>query len=386
MLKELTIMDNTLREGEQTVGVVFNKEAKTKLARLLDNAGIDFIEAGFPAVSKEEMEMVKHITHLGLRAKIMGLARTTKEDIDLVIESGCDGVTFFIPTSEILIQSKKIELTKKDIIQQAVESVTYAKKNNLFVAFGAEDSTRTDADFLFNLYDEVSNAGADAIAIVDTVSQLNPITTYEIVHRYKARYTESILSVHLHNDYGLATANAVAAIIAGADQIQTTINGLGERAGSPSLQETVMAANMLTPFKFNNIKTNLFCEMSRAIEEFSGIKTYPLKPIVGDYAFAHESGLHASSVLNNPLSYEIFDPAIVGNERKFFIGKHSGKKILAHILDTEFGITDIKECDMKVITEEVKKMSSEEGKSLSSRTLLEIYEKNVNEKHSEKEK
>lgn len=373
MKRPLTIMDNTLREGEQTAGVVFTSEEKIAIAENLDKAGVDFIEAGFPAVSNEELRIVKKIANLEIKAKVMALSRTSIKDIDLVVETGAYGVSFFTPTSKILHKAKSLELSDKEMISISVKSIQYAKNKGLFVAFGAEDSTRTSDEFIIKLYSAALDAGADIVAIVDTTSRLTPIGTYEKVKKYKEKLNGASISLHLHNDFGMATANAVAGVIAGADQIQTTINGIGERAGSPCLQEVVMSVNTLTEEKFEKINTEKFMSLTRLIEKATGIKNSPLSPIVGENAFAHESGLHASAVIKNPLSYEPFSPEDVGASRKFVIGKHTGKKIIEHILKSEFGVDNITNNDLEEIVKKIKEESSIDKRKFSAQDVFELY-------------
>lgn len=358
--KKVAVMDNTLREGEQTAGVAFSEEQKLNIALNLDQTGIDYIEAGFPAVSEKEFNIIKKVANLGTKANIMALARTTREDIDLVYEAGCHGVTFFIPTSEILLKAKSnmANIHPQELIESAVDAVDYAKKKKLYVAFGAEDSTRTDFEFILRMYKSVLDVGADIVAVVDTVSRLTPIDTYNMVKEMKERLGGAQISTHLHNDFGMATANTVSAVMAGADQIQTTINGLGERAGSPSLQECIMAIKELTEYDFDNINTQLFKKLSTMIGEYSDVNFSPLMPIVGENAFSHESGLHASAVLNDPKSYEPFSPSLVGVETKFILGKHTGKNIVKYILEESFNIKDIGQEMLKQVLNEVKEKGS----------------------------
>ncbi|MBE6033740.1 MAG: homoaconitate hydratase [Clostridiales bacterium] len=358
--KKIAIMDNTLREGEQTAGVAFSKEEKIDIALKLDQAGVDYIEAGFPAVSEQEFNIIKKVNSLGIKAKIMALARTSKADVDLVYEAGCHGVTFFIPTSEILLKAKSnmSGIEPQKLIESSIEAVDYAKRRNLYVAFGAEDSTRTDFEFILRMYKAVIDAGADIVAVVDTVSRLTPVDTYNMVKEMKERLGGAPISTHLHNDFGMATANTVSAVMAGADQIQTTINGLGERAGSPSLQECVMAVKELTEYDFNHINTHIFKELSNMIIKYSGVNFSPLMPIVGENAFSHESGLHASAVLNDPKSYEPFSPDLVGTQTKFIIGKHTGKNIVKHILEKTFHIDEISQEMLQSVVKEVKEKGS----------------------------
>ena len=260
-------------------------------------------------------------------------------------------------------------------MSKSVEAVKYAKEKGLYIAFGAEDSTRTNDDFIIKLYKAVYEAGADIVAIVDTVSQLTPVDVYRKVQKYKKELNEKPLSVHLHNDFGMATANAVSAVLAGADQIQTTINGLGERAGSPSIQEVVMALNVLTDRKLIHINTSMFKHLSKYMEKCTGILEYPLSPIIGDYAFSHESGLHVSSMLNDDEAYEAFSPDLVGMERKYVAGKHAGKNVIKYILEKEFGVINLHEKDIEHLVKDVKRQAALSKTKFSSADILDMYKK-----------
>jgi len=377
--KNISIMDNTLREGEQTPGVAFAEEQKINIARHLDKIGVDYIETGFPAVSQSEFDVIRKIAAMDTRAKTMALARTQLNDIDLVIKTGCKGVTFFMPTSDILLDAKNYlnGKSKDTLIDEAAKAVDYAKKNNLFIAFGAEDFTRTDFEFIIKLYRSVINAGADIVALVDTTSRLTPISTYKTIRMLKQELNNTKISTHLHNDFGMATGNTISAMCAGADQIQVTINGLGERAGSPSIQEVVMSAKQLLNVNFDHIKTEYFKEVSDLVYEYAKIEPYPLNPIIGMNAFSHESGLHASSVMKNPLTYESFAPEEVGIERKFIIGKHTGKSTIKYILENEFRIKDVEDDVLDDVLQTVKQLSLQ--KRLDSNDVYSIFSKKTNQ-------
>lgn len=235
---KIYIFDTTLRDGEQTPGVALTVDEKIQIARKLNNLGIDKIEVGFPASSKGEVESAKKISSLGLDSTLVGLARSVKSDIDALIDSDLDYAHIFIGTSQ-LHRDYKLKLSKEKIIETAVGAVEYAKDHGLTVEFSAEDATRTEADFLSDVFSEVIDAGTDVLDVPDTVGVLTPVFTRELVTFLKSQFDVPI-SVHFHNDFGLATANTLTAIEYGANQAHVTVNGLGERTGNCSLEELVI--------------------------------------------------------------------------------------------------------------------------------------------------
>lgn len=322
---KIYIFDTTLRDGEQTPGVALTVDEKIQIAQKLDAIGVDKIEAGFPAASKGEFEACKEIKSLNLDSTIVGLARSVKSDIDSVLDADLDYVHTFIGTSP-LHRDYKLKMSKETIIYTAVEAVEYAKDYGLTVEFSAEDATRTEKDFFFDVYNEVSNAGADFLDIPDTVGILTPVFTKELISYAKSVFDLPI-SVHFHNDFGLATANTLIAIECGANQAHLTINGIGERTGNTPLEELVIILN--TAYGMNlNIDTSQLYSLSEFVGRLTGIKMPVNKPIVGDNAFAHESGIHVHGILNNSSTYEPISPESVGHSRKIILGKHTGANAL----------------------------------------------------------
>lgn len=322
---EIYIFDTTLRDGEQTPGVAFTVDEKIQLAQKLDSLGVDKIEAGFPAASEGELEAATKIKSLGLDSTIVGLARSVKNDIDIVLDADLDYIHTFIGTSP-LHRDYKLKMSKETTILTAVEAVEYAKDHGLTVEFSAEDATRTEKEFLFEIYDEVINAGADFIDIPDTVGVLTPVFTYELITAMKSHFKTPI-SVHFHNDFGLATANTLTAIECGANQTHVTVNGMGERTGNTSLEEIVVALHAAYDIDLN-IDTSQLYSLSEFVGRLTGIKMPVNKPIVGDNAFAHESGIHVHGILNNSSTYEPISPELVGHSRKIVLGKHTGANAL----------------------------------------------------------
>ncbi len=319
------ILDTTLRDGEQTPGVALTVDEKIQIASKLDDIGIDKIEVGFPASSPGELESAKKIKSLNLNSTILGLARCNKNDIDAILDADLEYVHIFIGTSS-LHRDYKLKMSKDTITSKAVNSIDYAKDHGLTVEFSAEDATRTEKDFLYDIYNNVVSAGADFLNIPDTVGILTPLFTRELISDIKKNFKTPI-SVHFHNDFGLATANTLTAIECGADQTHVTVNGMGERTGNASLEEVVIA--LYAAYGINlNLNTSQLYTLSNIVSRLTGVKMPINKPIVGDNAFSHESGIHVHGILNNSSTYEPISPEFVGHSRKIYLGKHTGANAL----------------------------------------------------------
>ena len=317
----IRIFDTTLRDGEQTPGVTLTPDEKLEIAKQLDKLGVDTIEAGFPIASKGEAEAVRFIARAGLNAEICGLARMEKTDIDAVLGAGLSCIHLFVATSDIHL-TYKLKISRQQALEKAVESVEYAKKHGVVVEFSAEDATRTDPQILKDFYGAVVEAGADRVDIPDTVGVASPSRIAQLVREVKS-VVDVPIAVHCHNDFGLAVANSLAAVEAGASEVHVTVNGLGERAGNASLEEVVMALHNLYGIK-TKINTRAIYETSRLVSKLTGVMVQPNKAIVGDNAFGHESGIHTHGVLALPFTYEPLDPEVVGRKRWLQAGKHAG--------------------------------------------------------------
>lgn len=336
-MERIYIFDTTLRDGEQSPGASMNQQEKVRIARQLERLGVDVIEAGFPAASKGDLEAVKLVASSVERPEVAALARANKEDLDKAYEAVKDArhprIHTFIATSDIHM-AHKLRMNREQVITAAVEAVRYAKSKVPKVEFSAEDASRSDPDFLCKIFEAAIEAGADVINIPDTVGYALP-EEFEGLVRYVIQNTPNIhkvvVSVHCHNDLGLATANTIAGLKAGARQAEVTINGIGERAGNSSLEEVVMALytrKSMLNFE-TNIDTKLIYPTSRLVSLITGMVVQPNKAIVGANAFAHESGIHQDGVLKNRLTYEIMDPETVGlSSTKLVLGKHSGRHAL----------------------------------------------------------
>lgn len=364
--EKVRIFDTTLRDGEQTPGVTVTPEQKVQVAIKLDELGVDAIEAGFPIVSTGEMRAIKTIAGHGLKAEVCGLARATEADIDAAIKCDLKYVHTFIATSDIHMQYK-LKMSREQVLERATHAVEYAKKHGLRVEFSAEDATRSDRAFLLQVFNAVAAAGADRLDIPDTVGYATPQYITQIVTDVKDA-TGLPISMHCHDDFGLAVANSIAGINAGADCAHVTINGLGERAGNASLEEFVMALQCLYNKK-HNIKTQSLYEISKFVSNTMGIVVQPNKAIIGENAFGHESGIHTHGIINNPLTYEPISPELVGRKRWLQAGKHAGAHGIRAMLE-EFGISPAEE-QLKVIVERQKDIA-DKGKAITTAELLSI--------------
>jgi Isopropylmalate/homocitrate/citramalate synthases len=326
----IEICDVTLRDGEQTPGVSFTCDEKQNIASMLDRIGIDVIEAGFPVVSPYEKGCVSAIAAMGLDARICCLARARKADVEAAISCGVDMVSIFIATSDLHIRHK-YKKPREEVLSDALLMVDYAKDHGLEVRFAAEDASRTEITFLKEVYTRGEEHGADLVSFADTVGALVPMEMYRIMTGLVE--TVSIpLCAHCHNDMGFASANTITAAEAGAFQLHTTVNGIGERAGNAALEEVLVALRMKAGIDRYDL-THLQA-LSRMVEDYSGIVMEKTKPVVGEHAFSHESGIHIAAILEDPTTYEYFLPEMVGSERKFILGKHTGKKALEHVVAT----------------------------------------------------
>jgi 2-isopropylmalate synthase len=363
---KVRIFDTTLRDGEQTPGVSITPEQKVQIAIKLDELGIDAIEAGFPVVSHGETVAIKNITKQGLKAEICGLARAMKSDLDAVINCDLPYVHVFIATSDIHMQFK-LRMNRQQVLEKAVWAVEYAKKHGVQVEFSAEDATRSDREFLSQVFMAVANVGVDRLDIPDTVGYATPQYIELLVKDVKTM-TRLPISMHCHDDFGLAVANSISGINAGAECAHVTINGLGERAGNASLEEFVMALQCLYGRK-HNVKTELLYETSIFVSNTMGIIVQPNKAIIGENAFGHESGIHTHGIVNNPLTYEPISPELVGRKRWMQAGKHAGAHGIKAMLEG-FGITPT-EKELYEIVEKQKNLA-DKGKSITTAELLSI--------------
>ncbi|WP_422446957.1 homocitrate synthase [Thermoanaerobacterium sp. DL9XJH110] len=366
--RTVKIVDTTLRDGEQTAGVVFANHEKLEIARMLDELGIDQLEAGIPAMGGDEREAIKSIVKAGLSASIMAWNRANIEDIKESLDCGVDAVAISISTSDIHIKNK-LKKSREWVLEQMAKCTEFAKSQGVYVSVNAEDASRTDMEFLVKFAREAKKAGADRLRFCDTLGILNPFKTARMVGELVEKAGIPV-EMHTHNDLGMATANALAGLEAGATYVGVTVNGLGERAGNAPLEEVAMALKYAMGYEVG-IKTSLLKELCEYVARASGRPLSVNKTIVGDNIFAHESGIHADGVIKDPSTYEFLNPAELGLERKIIIGKHSGTASIKAKLQ-EYGIF-IDEETAKDILKEVRGTAVALKRPLLDRELISIY-------------
>lgn len=356
--RNVTIYDSTLRDGEQMPGVSFTRDQKIAIARKLDSIRVPQIEAGFPVISKEERRTVKEIASLGLDAEILSLSRINKQDIDAVIDCDVDMILLFVATSDLHLKYK-LKTDYETVKERSIEAIEYAQGHGFKVSFSSEDSTRTPPDRLLNLLGTAIDMGVDKIGFTDTVGCATPEAIASMVRMVKgmtkerSRGRDFPLSVHLHNDFGLGVANALAGVREGADAVCVTVNGIGERAGNVPFEEFVMAMKVLYDTDLG-IETTGLMGLSELVSEYSGVPIHRNKPFVGHNAFCHESGIHVAALLNNHATYEVIPPELVGNIRHLKLGKHTGSTFVRRLLEDR-GIEATAE-QIALITDKVKQL------------------------------
>jgi 2-isopropylmalate synthase len=366
--EDVTVFDTTLRDGEQTPGIAFTFEQKIEIARQLSAIGVHTIEAGFPASSAAEKETVAAIQKLGLAANVCGLARSVKADVDACIDCNVDMIHVFIPTSDIQ-RENTINKTREQVLEITDEIIRYARDHVNLCMFSPMDATRTQTDYLIEVCRTASKAGATIINIPDTVGTIAPSGMKALMTRI-ANDVDCPLDVHCHNDFGLAVANTIAAVEAGASQVQVTVNGLGERAGNADLAQTVMILESIYGVH-TGIKKERLVETSRLISRFSGIGIAPTQPVVGENVFSHESGIHTQGVLKRTDTFEpgIMTPEMVGHRRRLTLGKHVGRHAVRQMLADAHIEPD--DAQLDAIVEKVKAIASK-GKRVTDADLYEI--------------
>jgi len=348
--RRIIVFDTTLRDGEQSPGASMNQAEKLRIATQLEALGVDVIEAGFPAASQGDYEAVKAISQTLKKTQVAALCRANEADIkrgwDAVKDAVNPRIHTFIATSELHMKYK-LQMEPTDVLKQAVESVKLAASFTDNVEFSAEDGSRSDKDFLCTVFESVIDAGATTINLPDTVGYAIPEEFGELVSyvmENTSNIDKAILSVHCHNDLGLATSNTLAAVKNGARQVEVTINGIGERAGNTSMEEVVMSLNTRPNFfpQTTGVDTTRIYPTSRLVSMITGILVQPNRAIVGANAFAHEAGIHQDGMLKNPMTYEIMKPESLGiTKNSLVLGKHSGRHALnAHIQEMGYNLSE----------------------------------------------
>lgn len=383
METQISIFDTTLRDGEQSPGYSMTKEEKIRMAHQLERLNVDVIEAGFPIASEGDFETVREIGKVIRGCTITALARTAREDIEraaaALVHAERSRIHTFIATSDIHLEYK-LKKSRSEVLDAAVQAVEFARENCDEVEFSAEDASRSDPAFLYEIFEEVIKAGATIINVPDTVGYALPWEYGELIAGIRKNVPSierAVISTHCHNDLGLAVANSLAAIRNGARQVECTINGIGERAGNASLEEIVMIlATRQSEFReYTQIRTEEIYATSRLLAEITGNDVQLNKAIVGENAFAHEAGIHQHGVLNNPLTYEIMTPESVGvPSNRIVLGKHSGRFALSKKLESlgyRLGREELNEVYHRFtgLADEKKRVDDNDLRDLVSETL-----------------
>jgi len=378
MDNHITIFDTTLRDGEQSPGYSMNKQEKLRLALQLEKLGVDVMEAGFPIASDGDYETVKEIAKAVKNSTVAALCRTRKIDLEraasAVESANKPRIHTFIATSDIHLKYK-LQKTREEVLESAVKAVEFAKSHVDDVEFSAEDASRSDPEFLIEIFTAVIEAGATTINVPDTVGYALPWEFGELIKKLKneiPNIDRAVISAHCHNDLGLAVANSLMAVQNGARQVECTINGIGERAGNASLEEVVMAVQTRKNSMdyTTSVNSKEIFPSSQMLAQITGKGVQPNKAIVGDNAFAHEAGIHQHGVLKNPLTYEIMTPESVGITcNKIVIGKHSGRFALCKKLE-DLGYYLNKE-DLNNVYKTVTKLADEK-KTVEDQDLISI--------------
>jgi isopropylmalate/homocitrate/citramalate synthase len=327
----LQVWDLTLRDGEQTPGLRFSPEDKLRIATLLDEIGVDCADVAFPFSSEQEREAVRLLLGAGLRLDLNVTARMRVEDVELALELGVRSINCMVPASDIHIE-RKFGVSRRAVVEQMEQVLGYAARRGIGVNLIAEDTSRADPAFAVELFRRAFDLGAQKLVICDTVGAMTPPRMGAFVQSViAASDPAATFAIHCHNDFGLATANTLAAVEAGVRVVTVTVNGLGERAGNAALDQVVMAATRLLGLTCN-IDTEKLFTLSKLVEAVSGIPIAPIQPLAGYNTFRHESGIHVAAMLKNVEAYEVLDPASVGRSREYVFGKHSGRHQLAAFL------------------------------------------------------
>lgn len=373
--RTITIVDTTLRDGEQQPGIFFTPEQKVEIAKLLAEVKIDAAEIGYPAVSEDEMRACKMIADEKLRMPTFVMARAKKEDIDAAIKADARMVDLFTSLSEFHIRYK-LKITPEENISMFLDAVDYARDHGLLVAFGNEDSSRAELEYLVKFFTAYQKAGGFGASLSDTTGSFTPCSARWLVTQLKSRLPRFRLAMHCHNDFGMATANTLAGLEAGAEGFSGTILGIGERAGNAPLEEVILALRTLYGIKLR-VKTEKLLEVGRLVAKYAGIPIHVSKPILGANCFKHESGIHAAGVLAHPLIYEPIPAEWISRKSSYVFGKFSGTTVLLKAALEPYGIHPEKEKLAEILQQIKLKQSRRRGKELER--FVEEYERRMEE-------
>lgn len=367
--RKIYIVDTTLRDGEQTAGVVFANKEKVRIAHMLAEVGVDQIECGIPVMGGDEKKAIEEIVKAKLPCSIMAWNRAVIKDIQQSIDCGVDAIAISISTSDIHIEHK-LQTSREWVLEHMVQATEFAKGQGVYISVNMEDASRTDPDFLIKFAKAAKEAGADRIRYCDTIGIMDPFKIYDNI----SNLIEAVgidVEMHTHNDFGMATANALAGIRAGASHVGVTVNGLGERAGNAALEEVVMALKVIYGIDLN-FTTERFRELSEYVALASNRELPAWKAIVGSNMFAHESGIHADGALKNPLTYEVFRPEEVGLARQIVIGKHSGSAAIKNKF-AQYGV-QITDEEADFLLPKIRSAAVDLKRTLFDKEIIFIYE------------
>ena len=377
--RSVNIIDTTLRNGEQTAGVVFSKHEKIRIAKMLDEIGIPEIEIGTPSLGAVEREIIKEIFKDNFNSRLFVYCEAEPQNIEYAVQCGAKNVVINISTSDIHIK-EKYKKNKTWVVNKLRETIRFARQNGLNFIISAEDATRTDLEFLLKLISIAKKKGAYRFRICDTVSRFDPFRTFLYISTI-SNATDFPLEVYNHNDFGMATANGMAAIRGGASSLVVSVGGLGEGTGNAAMEEIVMALKYLENIELG-IETSKFREIAEYVARSSSRAIPVWKAIVGTNVFAHESGIHADGVIKNPKNYEVFNPSEVGLTRQLVVGKHSGSHTISHKFK-EFNI-ELTDKEANDILAMARDMSVDLKRPLFDKELMYIYNEYIKKKKGEK--
>ncbi len=366
--KGIRIWDETLRDGEQTPGVSYTPEEKLEIASLMDEMGVPIMDVGIPVVSKEEARGVKMIADAGLEMTVMAAARVVRTDVEACVECNVDEIALFIAASDLHLKYK-LRMTRDQVLEAAVQETEYAVEHGVAVSFVTEDTFRADLEFVEQLYNACTAAGATRAVLCDTVGVMTPAGIRWFIEQLRPRLRPVELSFHGHNDFGLAVANTLAALEAGVPVPHTCVNGLGERSGNCSFEELVMTLESLCNYD-TGIDVSRLYEVSRLVERLSGIPVGVSKPVVGYNAFSHESGIHADGVIKHTSTYEPIQPEAIGRQRQFIFGKHTGSTAVEEKLRSR-GVRASKD-QIQDLVNRIKEFA-ETKSQVEPRAFIEVY-------------
>jgi len=370
--EKVEIHDATLRDGEQTPGVVFRKEDKVRIAAMLDEVGVERIEAGMPAVSEEDFEAIKAISKLGLQAQIFTFARALAVDIDKAIDCGAHGVIVEIPIGYPKLKHQ-FGWTWEDVLRKSVECINYAREKNLYTVYFPYDTTRARDEDLTNLLTRImAESPPDAIGVVDTMGCALPEAIKYMVRKVK-KLTGLPVEIHTHNDFGMGVATELAAVAAGAEVVHSCINGLGERTGNAALEELMVGLQVLFGFD-TNYKFDKLLDLRKLAEELSGVKPATNKPVIGKGNYTRESGIGVDLVMKNPLAMFATAPQFFGRQGEVVLGKKSGKASITYSLE-KMGIEGVSDEAIAEILKEVKQKGAQKRSLLTPEEFKDIVDR-----------